>query len=200
MASVTETTTSNKNEMFIRRLIGLGLSTLGLVSVIDDARAFRSSLKDWIDSWKHTVERISDLLFGWVDFAGLDISDLEAHGLTIIGVYAGSYVRANTKLVKEKFDGRGDLGDSITGTFVAVSVFVFGPAFVIFLLLPDPSGLIFGTLLPISITALTLHSSNGEVDNPLDVRVDFESLRRELVVVTGFALAIVVLDVILLQL
>lgn len=176
-------------------ILGWCLSAIGLVAVIDDARELRSSLKNWLDSWKGAVERVSDFLFGWIDLWWLDVSPREAHALTIVTILAASEARSNWS-VRDRAPSKElnlEFGYLVLGPFA--STYLFGVLTAV--LIPDPYG-IFAAILG----GLWLWSMAWNMRSIYDpnLRLPGAKIRLMALVPTmGIALGIVLVDVILFQ-
>jgi len=105
---------------------------VGSLALIDDAREFKSNLFAWLDQWKSIIEAINERLFGWIDFWWLEVSDSEAHAITLLLIVAASFARADAE---EDADG---LDRSIDGLYWPV--FVGGRALLFAIMIPGSLG------------------------------------------------------------
>lgn len=121
----------------VSRVLGWILGALSILNLVEDLNLTRIAgfLQQWLDAYSALTRFISDVLFGWIDFGWVSLSQAEANVMVLASVVSAAFSRAYARpQIASKADA---IVLPAMYTAILVLIFVLLPA----LLLPGSLGL-----------------------------------------------------------
>jgi hypothetical protein len=164
-----------------------GLSLLHLIRDLSPVELF-GLVKEWGDAYALLVRHTATLLFAWVNWRWMQVSENETHVLVLAVLLGAAFARATRKALRDSGYPFRPLEAPAISTLTALFLCV-APQLLLAALLPDPYGVwVGGPLFAGTLFSLTTLRGEGIVN------VAWPDIRRELSGVGGFAVIMLLLN------
>ncbi len=90
---------TNSPLRFLQSIVG-GLTLLNLINDLELITLY-GKLAKWIDAYSLFIHRVTDFLFGWIDFLWFEVDNIEANLLIILSIISLTFWRGADKLDTE---------------------------------------------------------------------------------------------------
>ncbi|MBS9779733.1 MAG: hypothetical protein KGV51_03820 [Moraxellaceae bacterium] len=121
---------SNFPLKFLQSIVG-GLTLLNLINDLKLITLY-GKLAKWIDAYSLFVHKVTDFLFGWIDFLWFKVDNIEANLLIIFSIISLSYHRADDKVIGKHY------GESGLFVILILQFFTVSVASLVALIFPTP--------------------------------------------------------------
>lgn len=175
-----------KSRITVSKVLTMALAAQGLLSVIDQFSplVLYGYLQKWTASYNFLIDSLMGFLFGWIHLWWIELDTNEGRLLFLYAMLYAAYSRAIDVTVHKRDSHSPDAFLSMLGAGAMLL-----PNVILLLLLPDPYGLIIGSLLLVSVVFIAVWDPFSTPADPLTKMV-----RQEVKVIFGMVAAAIIVN------
>ena len=127
------------------RILGWIFGGLSLLNLIEELSPLKllGKIETWVNAYSELVSKINQVLFGWVDWKWISISDTDSHFLVLALILCSAMFKGGFIVLRRQSN---TIAESVWFSFLGATIYVFLPILCIVLLVPGVYGVILSSI------------------------------------------------------